>query len=102
MSLRELAKECEEVIVVLDEVSRELDEAEKKLRRCSWRLASLRDEALKVEETEGVSLNEGRLDVAASALSKVSARLLRLSERVERASFEVKAFTIECLRLARE
>jgi uncharacterized coiled-coil DUF342 family protein len=102
MSLKELAKECEEVIAVLDEVSRELDEAEKKLRKCSWKLTSLKDEALKVEEVEDVSLNEGRLDVAASAVSKASARLLRLSERIERASFEVKAFVIECLRLVRE
>jgi len=101
MGLRELVEECERVVAELDEISRELDEMERRLRRCSWRLSSLKDVALKVEGAEGISLNEARLDVAADAISRASARVLKLSERVGKASLEVKAFVIECLRLAR-
>ncbi len=101
MSLEELVRGCEEVVAVLDEVARVLDVAEGRLRRCSWRLSSLKDLALKVEEAEGISLNEARLDVAAIAAGRASAKLLKLSERVEKASIEVKAFIVECARLAR-
>ena len=101
-SLRDLLRKCEEVVAVLDEASRELDDMEARLRRCSWRLASLKDEAMKVEEVEGASLNKARLDKASDMLSKASARLLKLSEMVDNACFEVKAFAIECSRVARE
>jgi hypothetical protein len=99
--LRDLLRKCEEVVAVLDEASRELDNLEAKLRRCSWRLAGLKDEAIKVEEVEGVSLNKARLDKASDLLSKASAKLLKLSEMVDKACFEVKAFAIECLQVAR-
>lgn len=101
-SLRDLLRKCEEVVAVLDEASRELDNMEARLRRCSWRLAGLKDEAIKVEESGGVSLKKARLEVASDLLSKVSARLLKLSEEVGRACFEVKAFVIEGSRVARE
>jgi len=101
MGLRELVEECERVVAELDEISRELDEVERRLRRCSWRLSSLKDVALKVEGTEGIPLNEARLEVAADSISKASAKALKLSERVERASLEVRAFVVECLHLAR-
>ena len=55
------------------------------LRRCSWRLTSLRDEAVKVEEVGGVPLNGVRLDEASDLLSKASAKLLKLSEMVDKA-----------------
>jgi hypothetical protein len=71
------------------------------LRRCSWRLTSLKDEAVKVEEVEGTSLRKARLDKASDLLSRASARLLKLSEMVERACFEVKAFVIESTRTVR-
>ena len=56
-SLRDLLRKCEEIVAVLDEASRELDDIEAMLRRCSWRLTSLRGEAVKVEEVGGVPLN---------------------------------------------
>lgn len=98
--MRELVEECEKVVAELDEISRELDEVERRLRRCSWRLSSLKDVALKVEGAEGVSLNEARLEATADSISKASAKALKLSERVERASLEVRAFVVECLHLA--
>jgi len=101
-SLRDLLRKCEEVVAVLDEASRELDNMEARLRRCSWRLTSLKDEAIKVEEVEGVSLNKARLDKASDLLGKASARLLKLSEMVDKACFEVKVFIIESSRVARE
>ena len=70
-------------------------------RRCSWKLASLRDEAVRVEEVGGVPLNGVRLDEASDMLSKASARLLKLSEMVERACFEIKVFVIESTRTVR-
>jgi hypothetical protein len=57
---------------------------------------------MKVEEAEGASLNKARLDKASDMLSKASARLLKLSEMVDKACFEVKAFVIEGSRVARE
>jgi hypothetical protein len=42
-SLRDLLRKCEEIVAVLDEASRELDDLEARLRRCSWKLTSLRD-----------------------------------------------------------
>jgi hypothetical protein len=45
-----------DVVAVLDEISKELDKLKAGLRRCSWRLTSLKDEVVKVEEVEGVSL----------------------------------------------
>jgi hypothetical protein len=93
--LKELLRKCEEVVVVLDEISRELDDLEARLRRCSWRLTSLKDEAMKVEEAEGASLRKTCLDKASDLLSKASAKLLKLSEMVDKACFEVKAFVIE-------
>jgi len=101
MGLEGLVEECEKVATELDEISKVLDEVEKRLRRCSWRLSGLRGEASKVKEVEGLPLNEARLDVAADSISKASARALKLSERVGRASLEVKAFVVECLQLAR-
>jgi seryl-tRNA synthetase len=101
-SLRDLLRKSEEIVAVLDETSRELDNIEARLRRCSWKLAGLKDEAMKVEEAEGVSLRKARLDKASDLLSRVSARLLKLSEMVDKACFEVKAFTIEGSRVARE
>jgi hypothetical protein len=56
---------------------------------------------MKVEEVEGVSLRKARLDKASDLLSKASAKLLKLSEAVERACFEVKAFIIEGSRAIR-
>jgi hypothetical protein len=100
--LRDLLRKCEEVVAVLDEASRELDDLEARLRRCSWRLTSLKDEAMKVEEDEGVSLRKARLDKASDLLSRASAKLLKLSEMVDKACFEVKVFIIESSRVARE
>jgi hypothetical protein len=75
---------------------------EAKLKRYSWRLTSLKDEAMKVEEAEGASLNKARLDKASDVLSKASARLLKLSEMVDKACFEVKAFMMEGLQVVEE
>jgi chromosome segregation ATPase len=100
--LKELLRKCEDVVAVLDEISRELDDLEARLRRCSWRLTSLKDEAMKVEEVEGVSLRKARLDKASDLLSKASAKLLKLSEMIDKACFEVKAFMMEGSRVARE
>jgi predicted nuclease with TOPRIM domain len=94
-SLRDLLRKCEEIVAVLDETSRELDGLEARLRRCSWKLAGLKDEAMKVEGVEGASLRKERLDKASDLLSKASAKLLKLSEMVDNACFEVKAFVIE-------
>ena len=93
--MKDLLRKCEEIVVVLDEISRELDSMEARLRRCSWKLTSLKDETMKVEEVEGVSLNKARLDKASDLLSKASARLLKLSEMVDKACFEVRAFVVE-------
>jgi septal ring factor EnvC (AmiA/AmiB activator) len=41
-SLRDLLRKCEDIVAVLDEISRELDDLEARLRRCSWRLISLK------------------------------------------------------------
>jgi len=101
-SLRDLLRKCEEVVAILDEASRELDNMEARLRRCSWRLASLKDEAMKVEEAEGASLRKARLDKASDLLSRASAKLLKLSEMIDKACFEVKAFMMEGSRVARE
>jgi hypothetical protein len=57
---------------------------------------------MKVEEVEGVSLRRACPDKASDLLSKASARLLKLSEMVDNACFEVKAFVIEGSRIARE
>jgi predicted transcriptional regulator len=57
---------------------------------------------MKVEEIEGVSLRKARLDKASNMLSRASAKLLKLSEMVDKACFEVKAFVIEGSRVARE
>jgi hypothetical protein len=73
-------KKCEDVVAVLDEISRELDDIEARLRRCSWRLTSLKDEAMNVEEVEGASLRKVRLDGASNMLSKASVRLLKLRD----------------------
>jgi len=100
-SLRDLLRKCEEIVAVLDETSRELDDLEARLRRCSWRLTSLKDEAVKVEEVEGASLRKERLDKASDLLSRASAKLLKLSEMVDSACFEVRAFVIEGSRVAR-
>jgi hypothetical protein len=100
-SLKDLLRKCGDVVAILDDITRELDDLEAKLRRCSWKLTSLKDEAMKVEEVEGASLNKARLDKASDMLSKASARLLKLSEAVERACFEVKAFIIEGSRAIR-
>jgi chromosome segregation ATPase len=100
--LKELLRKCEDVVAVLDEIYRELDDLEARLRRCSWRLTSLKDEAMNVEEVEGTSLRKARLDKASDMLSKASARLLKLSEMVDKACFEVKAFVMEGSRVARE
>jgi len=100
--LKELLRKCGDVVAILDDITRELDNLEAKLRRCSWRLTSLKDEAMKVEEAEGASLKKARLDKASDLLSKTSARLLKLSEMVDNACFEVKAFVVEGLRVARE
>jgi hypothetical protein len=94
-------REREDVVAILDEIPRELDDLEARLRRCSWRLTSLKDEAMKVEEVEGVSLRKARLDKASDLLSKASAKLLKLSEVVDNACFEVKAFVIESTRIVR-
>ena len=99
--MKDLLRKCEEIVAILDETSRELDYIEARLRRCSWRLTSLKDEAMKVEEVEGVSLRKERLDEASNMLSKASARLLKLSEMVERACFEIKVFVIESTRTVR-
>jgi len=93
--LKDLLRKCGDVVTVLDDIPRELDNLEAKLRRCSWRLTSLKDEAMKVEEDEGVSLRKARLDKASDLLSKASAKLLKLSEMVDKACFEVKALVIE-------
>ena len=82
--MKELLRKCEEIVAILDETSRELDGMETRLRRCSWKLTSLRDEAMKVKEVEGVSLRKERLDETSDMLSKASARLLKFSEMVER------------------
>ena len=100
-SLRDLLRKCEEIVAVLDEASRELDDIEAMLRRCSWRLTSLKDEAMKVEEDEGVSLRKERLDKASDMLSRASAKLLKLSEMVDKACFEVRAFAVECSQVTR-
>jgi len=92
----------EDAVTVLDEISRELDIMETRLRRCSWRLTSLKDEAMNVEEVEGVPLRKARLDKASDLLSKASAKLLKLSEMVDKACFEVRAFVVEGSRVARE
>jgi hypothetical protein len=99
--LRDLLRKCGDVVAILDDITRELDNLEARLRRCSWRLTSMKDEAMKVEEVEGASLKKARLDKASDLLSKASARLLKLSEMVDKACFEVKAFAIECLQVAR-
>jgi hypothetical protein len=96
--LRDLLRKCEEVVAVLDDITRELDNMEARLRRCSWRLASLKDEAMKVEEDEGVSLRKARLDKASDMLSRASAKLLKLSEMIDKACFEVRVFVIEGMR----
>jgi hypothetical protein len=100
--LKELLTKCEDVVAVLDEISRELDDLEARLRRCSWRLTSLKDEAMNVEGVEEVSLKKARLDKASDLLSKASARLLKLAEIVDKACFEMKVFIIESSRVARE
>jgi hypothetical protein len=82
--LKDLLRKCEEMVAILDEISRELDDMEVRLRLCSWRLTSLRDEAIKVEEVGGVSLRKTRLDKAPDLLGKASARLLKLSEMNKR------------------
>jgi hypothetical protein len=99
--LKDLLRKCGDIVAILDDITRVLDDLEAKLRRCSWRLTSLKDEAMKVEEAEGASLNKARLDKASDMLSKASAKLLRLSEMVDRACFEVKAFVMEGSRVAR-
>jgi hypothetical protein len=91
----------EDAVTVLDETSRGLDNLEVRLRRCSWRLTSLKGEAMKVEEVERVSLRKARLDEASDLLSRASAKLLKLSEMVDKACFEVKAFVIESTRTVR-
>jgi hypothetical protein len=55
---------------------------------------------MKVEEVEGISLRKARLDEAFDLPSKASAKLLKLSEIIERACFEGRAFIIEGLRVA--
>jgi hypothetical protein len=100
--LKDLLRKCGDVVAILDDITRELDNLEAKLRRCSWRLTSLKDEAMKVEEDEGVSLRKARLDKASDLLSKASAKLLKLSEMVDNACFEVKAFVVEGSRIAQE
>ena len=96
--MKELLRKCRDVVAVLDEISRVLDDLEAKLRRCSWRLVGLKDEAMKVEEAEGASLRKARLDKASDMLSKASAKLLKLSEMVDKACFEVRVFVIEGMR----
>jgi hypothetical protein len=91
-------RKCEDVVAVLDKISRELDDIGARLRRCSWRLTSLKGEAMKVEEAEEASLRKARLDKASDLLSKASAKLLKLSEMVDNACFEVRAFVIEGMR----
>ena len=46
-------------------------------------------------------MRKARLDKASDLLSKASARLLKLSEMVDKACFEVKAFVIESTRIVR-
>jgi len=101
-SLKDLLRKCGDVVAILDDITRELDNLEARLRRCSWRLASLKDEAMKVEEDEGVSLRKARLDKASDLLSKASAKLLKLSEMIDKACFEVKAFVMKALEVTRE
>ena len=100
-SLKDLLRKCEEVS---RSSTRPLESStlEAKLKRYSWRLTSLKDEAMKVEEAEGASLNKARLDKASDVLSKASARLLKLSEMVDKACFEVKAFMMEGLQVVEE
>jgi hypothetical protein len=79
--LKDLLRKCEEMVAILDEASRELDDIEARLRRCSWRLAGLRGEAMKVEEVEGASLNKARLNKASDLLGNYT---LRRKERYDK------------------
>jgi predicted GTPase len=93
-SLRDLLRKCEEVVAVLDEASRELDNLEAKLRRCSWKLTSLKDEAMKVEEVEGASLNKARLNKASDLLGNYT---LRRKERHDKRHAQFFLSSIELM-----
>jgi hypothetical protein len=65
--LKDLLRKCEEIVAILDEASRELDD----MRWGSGvALGGSPAEAVKVEEVGGVPLNGVRLDEASDLLSK--------------------------------